>query len=108
MDCMTLYHNVATLGPAPRIALQGGCADEAVIQVMTYYITFLNAKFMFCIMLQSEPADLYFGGFPTQPGALSLMEAVRVQAAEAIGCLNSETALFASSTRALNAIAEGV
>jgi selenocysteine lyase/cysteine desulfurase len=91
--CNVSYHNVATLGIMPREALQATAADMTV--------------------LQSSTANEYFGGegvVPIQGGVsfLQQMDAVRAHAADYLGCQLGETALFPSTTTALNAVANGL
>lgn len=79
------YHNVGTLGPATRAAIDAVASTNA--------------------WLESNPDYNYFE-FPTN--SITKMEAVRAQAAAFFGAALPETALVESTTFALNTVSEGI
>lgn len=93
--CDVSYHNVATLGPVPKVAMEQAFADEQLLQTLT-----ANEYF-------DENLDEEGGEFP-KPGFVTRMDLVREKAANFISAGANETVLFQSTTLALNAIAEGV
>lgn len=81
------YHNCATLGPAPRSVVRDATRDWA--------------------LLESNPADEYFGMFTDDPFT-QRNEMVRAKAADYLGSALDEMALMPSTTIGLNNVAEGL
>lgn len=82
----TQYHNVATLGPSPKLV------TTAVTRAL--------------LSLEVDPTNQYFGGSNTS--ACNAMEAVRRQAASALGAQLDEITIMPSTTVSLNNVAEGL
>ena len=82
------YLNTGTLGPCPRAVVQNATRDWE--------------------LLESDPADEYFGMFTKDPFT-QRQEAVRAQAAAYIGANSiDDVALVPSTTVGLNSIADGL
>eukprot|EP00038_Savillea_parva_P024907 m.45476 g.45476 ORF g.45476 m.45476 type:complete len:430 (+) comp6652_c0_seq1:201-1490(+) len=82
------YHNVATLGPSPRVVTQA-------------LVTTAQD-------LETNPAQMYFGGGDVTTPSTKVMEAVRVSAAAALNAFLNETAVMPSTTVSLNRVAAGL
>ena len=84
------YHNVATLGPSPRVVVENATREWE--------------------LLESNPAQQYFGGGPVKVDSCSQMDLVRGQAASFLGASGgaAEIALMPSTTVSFNELAQGL
>ena len=81
------YLNAATLGPCPRFVVEGATKDWE--------------------LLESNPANEYFGMFTLDP-FVTRQDAVRRRVAEYIGAPADTVALVPSTTIGLNTVADGL